>query len=70
MNLSTVIKRKRQMTLRTLPIEKRSIVKKKKKLSLKNYKYKFGTSYLVFVRKLGGHMTENYRGQTRALKVN
>ena len=52
------------MTLTTLSIEMRNIVKKQIKLLLKNYRC--GTFYLVFVRKLGGRMTENYRGQKRA----
>ena len=52
------------MILTTLSIENRNIVKKQIKLLLKNYR--FGTFCLVFVRKLGGRMTENERRQKRA----
>ena len=54
------------MTLITLSIEMRNIVKKQIKVSLKNYRCGTFYSYLFFVRRLGGRMTENYRGQKRA----
>ena len=41
------------MTLATLSIKMRNIIKKEKKLC--------GILYLVFVIKLGGCMTENYK---------